>query len=84
MAENRKRTITGPGAADFIAAPGGEDIPGVSPNKGETELRDETPLTDPKNLEPALAPEVDPPNNERTRFVAEDLKRKNDKQKDRE
>jgi hypothetical protein len=75
---DKKRTIMGPGAADFIAATGGEDIPGVSPNKGETELRDETPLTDAKNLEPSLEPGVDPPNKERTRFVADDLKKGKD------
>lgn len=52
---NRKRRISGPGAADFIAAPGGEDIPGVSPSKGETELAEESPLTDAHNLEPDVA-----------------------------
>ena len=49
---NRKRRISGPGAADFIAAPGGEDIPGVSPSKGESNLIEESPLTDAHNLEP--------------------------------
>ncbi len=52
---NRKLRISGPGAADFIVAPGGEDIPGVSPSKGETELAEESPLTDAHNLEPNLA-----------------------------
>jgi hypothetical protein len=78
MADKPKRTITGPGASDFIAATGGEDIPGVSPNKGETELRDDAPITDAKNLEPALERGADPPRHERTRFVAEDLKRENE------
>ena len=47
----------------------------MSPNKGETELREDTPITDAKNLELSLEPGVDPPKNERTRFVAEDLQR---------
>jgi hypothetical protein len=64
---NRKRRISGPGAADFLAAPGGEDIPGVSPSKGETEVKGDTPLTDPRNLEPDLSDDTDavPHNKER-------------------
>jgi hypothetical protein len=50
----QKRKISGPGAADFLAAQGGEDIPGVSADKGETDVAKETPIVDPKNLEPDL------------------------------
>lgn len=57
---NRKRRISGPGAADFVAAPGGEDIPGVSPSKGETERAGESTWTDPHNLEPDVADDSDP------------------------
>ena len=57
---NRKRRISGPGAADFIAAPGGEDLPGVSRSKGQTDLAGESPLTDPQNLEPDLAEDIHP------------------------
>jgi len=52
-----KRTISGPGAADFLAAQGGEDIPGVSPNKGATETRGESEITNPRNLVPRLGPD---------------------------
>lgn len=51
---DQKRRISGPGASDFLTAPGGEDLPGVSPSKGETDLKADAPLTDPKNLEPEL------------------------------
>ena len=54
-----KRRISGPGAADFLAAQGGEDIPGVSADKGETEIARDAPLTDAKNLEPDLAIDTD-------------------------
>ena len=56
---NEKRRISGPGAADFLTAPGGEDLPGVSPSKGETEVQGEAPLTDSRNLEPDLADDTD-------------------------
>jgi hypothetical protein len=55
----QKRRISGPGAADFLTAPGGEDIPGMRPSKGETEVYKEAPLTDPQNLEPDLADAAD-------------------------
>ena len=63
----QKRRISGPGAADFLAAQGGEDIPGVSPSKGETEVDKEAPLTDARNLEPDLGIDRDavPHNRER-------------------
>ena len=56
---NQKRRISGPGAADFLTAQGGEDIPGVSPSKGETEVEREAPLTDARNLEPDLSDDTD-------------------------
>jgi hypothetical protein len=55
----RKRRISGPGASDFLAAKGGEDIPGVSTDKGETEVHKETPVVDAVNLEPDLAIDTD-------------------------
>ena len=51
-----KRTISGPGASDFLAAGGGEDLPGGG-SKGTGELRDEVEITNPRNLIPQLAPE---------------------------
>jgi hypothetical protein len=64
---NRKRRISGPGASDFIAAPGGEDIPGASPMKGENEIDKDAPLTEARNLEPDLSEDIDavPHNTER-------------------
>jgi hypothetical protein len=63
----QKRRISGPGAADFLAAQGGEDIPGVSPSKGENEIDKEAPLTEARNLEPDLGNDRDavPHNRER-------------------
>jgi hypothetical protein len=52
-----KRTISGPGAADFLTAQGGEDHPGVSPTKGEGPLREATLLDDARNLAPRLGPD---------------------------
>ena len=57
MAEDRKRTITGPGAADFLTAGSGEDLPGASPSKGTGNVRDESGLTDARNLTPRLGPD---------------------------
>jgi hypothetical protein len=56
---NQKRRISGPGAADFLTAQGGEDIPGASPSKGATEVHRETPATDSRNLEPDLGNDTD-------------------------
>lgn len=53
----RKRTISGPGAADFLASGGGEDLPGTSPSKGTGNLREESDLTQPRNLAPRLGPD---------------------------
>jgi hypothetical protein len=66
MGEQQKRVISGPGAADFIAAQGGEDLPETSPDKGTGSAnRNESPLTDARNLQPAID-EEDIPRNERT------------------
>ncbi len=53
-----KRTISGPGAADFLAAGGGEDLP-ESGGKGTAQLREEPEITNPRNVVPQLAPEDD-------------------------
>lgn len=57
MATNRKRTISGPGAADVLASPGGEDLPGSS--KGMAQTRGESVLDGARNLEPGLVPDAD-------------------------
>ena len=64
---DQKRRISGPGAADFLTAEGGADIPGVNSSKGETDVYKEAPLTDSRNLEPDLGEETDaaPHNTER-------------------
>jgi hypothetical protein len=54
-----KRTISGPGASDFLASGGGEDMPGVSPNKGMSDTRDESGVTNPRNLVPRLGPDTE-------------------------
>ena len=55
----RKRTISGPGASDFVANSGGEDMPGVSPNKGMSGTRGESDITNPRNLVPRLGPDTE-------------------------
>ena len=69
---DHKHKISGPGAADFLAAPGGIDFPEVTPVKGTGILREETHFTDPRNLEPAITPEDDVPPRERT-IVADQI-----------
>ena len=59
MATDRKRTISGPGAADFLTSPGGEDLPGTSASKGMAQTRGESILGDARDLEPGLIPEAD-------------------------
>lgn len=54
-----RRAISGPGAADFLTATSGEDLPGFSPNKGMTETRGESAITNPKNLMPRLGPDTE-------------------------
>lgn len=60
MRASAQRTISGPGAADFLAASGGLDIPGSDSGKGTGALRGESPLTDPANLTPRLGPDHEP------------------------
>ena len=62
----QKRAISGPGAADFLTAGGGEDIPGVSPNAGMSGTRDDSEITDPRNLVPRLGPDTEAHPSERT------------------
>ena len=56
---DRKFTISGPGAADFLAAGGGEDLPGTSPSKGMSQTRGESSITDPRGLVPRLGPDTE-------------------------
>ncbi len=55
-ARPRRREISGPGAADFLTAPGGLDLPENDPSKGTNVVRGDSALTD----EP-LAPHLDEP-----------------------
>src|SRR5688500_4466399 len=55
---DRKLTISGPGAADFLASGGGEDRP-ESGTKGMGQTRDGSPLTDARNLIPRLGPDTE-------------------------
>jgi hypothetical protein len=56
----KKFKISGPGAADFIGAPGGLDLPETDPSKGMTQTREEGIVDDVEQLEPNLEP-PDPP-----------------------
>jgi len=49
-----RREITGPGAADFLAAPGGLDLPENDPGKGMRGAREDGTLTDERRLTPNL------------------------------
>ncbi len=60
MADARKRTISGPGAADFLTSPGGLDTP-ESGGKGTSQLRDEAMTDDARRFVPRTAPEQDDP-----------------------
>jgi len=53
---DRKRTISGPGASDFLTATGGEDVPETSPDKGDGALRENSEILNPRNLQPDLEP----------------------------
>jgi hypothetical protein len=53
----KKLKISGPGAADFLTAPGGIDVPETEPSKGAVQATRVEGLTDdPKALEPDLDP----------------------------
>jgi hypothetical protein len=56
---DRKFTISGPGAADLLAAEGGEDRPGTSASKGMAQTRGESPMTHPRGLVPRLGPDTE-------------------------
>jgi hypothetical protein len=58
MATKRELTISGPGASDFLASPGGEDLPGTGASKGMAQTRGDS-ILDARNLEPGLIPEGD-------------------------
>jgi hypothetical protein len=51
--------ISGPGAADFLTASGGFDVPESGVGKGMGQTRDDAPLTDPKRLTPRLGPDTE-------------------------
>jgi hypothetical protein len=51
--------ITGEGAADFLTAPGGLDVPESSASKGMAQTRGEGPLSDAKRLVPRLGPDTE-------------------------
>jgi hypothetical protein len=64
----RKLKISGPGAADFLTAPGGIDTPETEPSKGSAQAtRGEGLVDDPGALEPDL--EAPDPALEREREV---------------
>src|SRR5687767_10467070 len=63
---DRKFTVTGPGASDFLTAPGGEDLPETSTSKGAGTRRDESDLTNPRNLIPRPGPDTEAEPGERT------------------
>ena len=69
MAANRKFTISGPGASDFLTSPGGEDLPGTSPAKGMSQMRGESITSDARNLEPGVSPEKNAQQPERSAGV---------------
>lgn len=67
--EKSRRTITGPGAGDFLSSGSGEDQPGASPSKGTGTLRDENELTSARNLVPRLGPDDESEPGERDRTL---------------
>ena len=62
----KKRTIKGPGAADFLTAPGGIDFPETDPSKGTAQLREPGLVDDPLEFEPQLDPPDEVLERERT------------------
>jgi hypothetical protein len=61
MTANGKRTLSGPGAADFLTSGSGEDLPGTSSSKGASQLRDDALTGDARTLTPDLGGERDRP-----------------------
>ena len=74
MADRQKRTISGPGASDFIAAQGGEDLPETSTDTGTDVGREASPIVDARNLEIAVADDDEVPHGERTFYTPTDEK----------
>ena len=76
-----KRTISGPGAADFIAAPGGVDTPESDPAKGTRGASVEPSLLD----ERRLTPDLDEPRDttERQRLTGDTSGKRPDKSSER-
>ena len=64
----RRREISGPGAADFIAAPGGLDLPESDPGRGTGLVRGDA-LTDED-----LAPHLDEPDPRTERRIEADVR----------
>jgi hypothetical protein len=62
----KKFKISGPGAADFLAAPGGLDLPETDSSKGMGQTREDGLVNDPTRLEPDLEPEDPATARERT------------------
>jgi hypothetical protein len=62
-ATSKDLEISGPGAADFLAAPGGADFPGGGQTEGMAQTRDDTAIDSRR-----LAPDLDAP--------AEDVEKK--------
>jgi hypothetical protein len=53
--KSKKLRISGPGAADFLTAPGGIDFPETEPSKGSAQAtRGEAPVDEAGALEPDL------------------------------
>ena len=63
----RRREISGPGAADFLTAPGGLDLPESDPSKGTNVVRGDSALTD-----QPLAPHLDDPDPHTERRIESD------------
>ena len=70
--ERKDLVISGPGAADFLAAQGGLDTP-ESGTKGMAATKEESSLVDPSRLQPALEPPPEERAHEREIVTPEDL-----------
>jgi hypothetical protein len=74
VADRQKRTISGPGASDFLTAQGGEDLPETSTDKGTDIGREASPIVDARNLEIAVPDDDEVPKGERTIYTPTDEK----------
>ena len=66
MADEHKHTISGPGAADFIASQNDDDRPEMSPDKN---AGDEPHFTDARNLRLVVTDDDEVPKGERTIYT---------------